>query len=552
MKSVLILFTVLFFTTPIVRAQSPTRALYDSARVYYQKKDFVKAFYFYDTYYADKNNGQSNYDTYFAAVAACHAGQMQKAITYLNRSAEIGYDLVSYDNFANDEDNKCLRHLPEWNKFITDFKHKADSATIAHKKIIDALTDTATRVNNSLLTDTTYWQSLARKHDAFELLRLINTFNNYPTPGATGHWTLYYTQVRDTVQAPYLVYIPKTYQPQSKAPLYIYLHGAVAGRSRFTPPYYIDYEEKVLKKAIEQNAFIIYPYARKDFNWLYHQDAFEAILAAIRSAKSLYNIDDDRVYIGGHSNGGTGAFWFALNKATTFASYYAICQNPVSYTGNTPLINLTNKQRFIGLSAAKDELLPIDYVNDIVQYARQQGAHWTNFTAAAGHGLPYSTPDSVYFLFDTLRSLRRQPAPRQLTWQTEDVRNGQYFWMEITALDTLADKAAWHQELNPMARSKDGQASQLNFNKKRSGAVKASIRNNAIYVEVSRVKAFDILLLPALLDIRKPIQLYINNELAYSGKVKSDKDFLLKTFLTTKDRNLLPLGKISWTKDSNR
>ncbi|MBO9565204.1 MAG: hypothetical protein J7621_20680 [Niastella sp.] len=552
MNKLLLLIIGLLLAATIVHAQSATRSLIDSARVYYEKKDFVKACYFYDIYYADKNNGQSNYDTYFWAVAACHVGETQKAAAYLKRSAEIGYDLTAYDKFASDEDNKCLRHLPEWNKFITDFKYKADSAANSDKKIMDALTDTATRVNSSLLTDASYWRDLARKNDASQLLKQIHTFNNYPTPGATGHWTLYHIQARDTLKAPYLVYIPKNYKPQNKTPLYIYLHGAVSGRPRFTPPHYIHHEEKVLQKAIEQNAFIIYPYARKDFNWLVHQDAFEAILAAIRTTKSLYNIDDDRVYIGGHSNGGTGAFWFALNKATTFASYYAMCQNPVSYTGNTPLINLSNKQRFIGLSAVKDETFNIDYVNDIVQYARQQGANWTNFTAAAGHGLPYSTPDSIYFLFDTLQTLRRDPAPRQLTWETEDVRNGQYFWMEITALDTFADKAAWHQELNPPVRSKEGQVSKLNFNKKRSGAVKASIKNNAVYVEISRVKAFDILLLPELFDIRKPVQLYVNNKLVWSGKVKPDKDLLLKTFLTTKDKNILPLCKISWVKEDNR
>ncbi len=555
MKKVAVIVALLIYgALPVwAQPQSSSRSMQDSARLYFEKKDFLKAFSFYEAYYSDPNNPESNYDTFDAAVAACHAGQMQKAIHYLQRSAEIAYDLVRYDLFANNQDARCLHQLPEWKHYITEYKRKADSFALAIKKITDILYDSTTRVNKSLFTDTNYWNNLAGKNTPLQLMKLISSFNNYPTPGATGHWTVYHMRVRDSLEVPFLFYIPKNYQPTRKTPLYIYLHGAVRGRSQFPPPALIvEYEEKVLKKAIEQNAFIIFPFARRDFNWLFHQDAFELILSEISLAKSLYHIDDDRVYIGGHSNGGSGAFWFALHKATPFAAYYALCQDPVSYTGNTLLVNLRNKQRFLGLSTTDDYAFKIDYVNAIAKYAKEQGANWTNFTVAGNHNLPYTTPDSMSFLFDTIRLLSRDPAPRQINWETQDIKNGQYFWVGITALDTLANKADWHQVLNPSAPANDGTIRQLEFNKRRTGAIKAAVKDNKVYVDISRVGAFDLYILPALFDLNKPVQVYVNKEFFFSGKVIPDKDFLLKTFLKTKDKTFLPVAKISWLKEPKK
>ena len=103
-----------------VSAQDKIVNIYDSALVYYKKKDFKKASYFYDVYYIDQKNTQSNYDTYYAAIAAAHVGNFERAKYYLLRSAEIGYDVSSYKLFADDPDNKPLQNLSEWKKFIGD------------------------------------------------------------------------------------------------------------------------------------------------------------------------------------------------------------------------------------------------------------------------------------------------------------------------------------------------------------------------------------------------------------------------------------------------
>lgn len=546
MTKLLQCFTLLLLPVFCVFAQSKPVNLYDSAHFYYAKNDFIKAFSFYETYYI--NHGQSNYDTYYAAVAACHAGNKQRAAYYLEQSASIGYDLSAYSRFADDSLNTCLRELPAWKNFIEPFKIKADSASAALKIITAQLNDTTLRVNHSLLTDSTYWKNLAAQSTPEKLLQSIQHFNQYPSPGRTGLWTLYYLKANDTLTVPFLVYIPTAYKANKKTPLYVFMHGAASGRINFgDPAYEPDAEKNVFERAFEQNAFVLFPFARKDFNWLYHQQAFETIIKEIVQVKSLYNIDDNHVYIGGHSDGGRGAVWFAMNHATPFAAFYGICYYPSLYSSNTFLRNLHNHAPFYGISATKDQLFPLKTVNSIIGFDKKEGGNWKFFMVEGTHGLPYSSPDSIYFLFDSLLTQTRNPFPENITWETDNIQNGRYYWAAITELDTAALPAAWHTPLNPDLTDKEDKTGKAKFNKHKAGAITAHVTGNNIVVTTSCVKALSIYISPGLVDLKKKVTITINGEQKFQGLVKINKQLLLAHFLTTKDRSLIVAEKFSFT-----
>lgn len=533
----------------VASAQLPAKPvnLYDSAHFYYQKKDFKKAFYFYDTYYRDTTHGQSNYDTYYAAVAACQAGFPKEAAFYLMRSAAIGYDYPAYDTFANDPLNACLRTLPEWQRFIVPFRIKADSAAAALKAIGDILSDTTIRVNRTLLSDTGYWWRYADQHNARQLLQAIKDFSAYPLPKQNGHWTVYSQPVNDTLSAPFLCWIPANYHPAHAAPLYVFLHGGVSGPKNFgLPAYQPSQQQDLLKKAMEQGAFIIFPFAKKTFNWLRHQQAFETILSEIARVKSLYHIDDNSVYIGGHSDGGRGAFWFAINRATPFAAFYGICYYPSVYTGNTSLRNLHNGAPFYGISATNDALFPPSLVFSVIQYDQKAGGNWHPFEIMGNHGLPYAAPEKVQFLFDSLLTRKRNPKPNHLVWETDNTVNGRYDWVSINKLDTARDPADWHTPLLPVISGKDGKSAPAHFLPHRSGAVSADFHDNVFTILTSRVGNLTVYLLDGMIDPDKPIRIYINGKLRFQGKIKPDKQVILSEFLQTMDRAALPLNRLTF------
>ena len=553
MKKIIIGFLFLMLGS-FANAQKRAYSAADSAYYFYQLKDLKKAAYYYDRYYLIQKNDQSNYDTYRAAVAASFVGNMENAKYYIKRSGEIGYDyssfydFPSYDTFVNDTMHNHLRDLPEWKNFITVLKYKADSAIIAVNKIMTVLADTSNRSNQSVLTNKVYWNALSKKESAASLAQKIKSFSLFQPVKKTDYWTMYHIKVNDTLTVPFLVYIPKNYQPSVKTPLYVYLHGAVIGRREFANPAWIEKgdEIKIMDQAKSHNAFIIYPFGKKSFGWLYQQQAFETVLREIETIKSLYNIDDNKVYIGGHSNGGSGAFWFAAHKPSTFASIFGLNYMPKAYFGNTPLKNLNNATPFYGVSGIDDQTFPLPVVDPIYQLSLHNGANWRNFNKKGTHGLPYENKESINFIFDTLASKTRNPFPKKITWETADIKNGRYAWLEILELDTLAEKANWQTILNPTV-PENGKAGTIDFNTNKSGAVIATVKGNTIDIQTSRVKRIKLYISADMFDLKQQIKLVINGKNYLNFKLDADKNIILEEFLKTKDRDFIVANTIEFT-----
>ncbi|MFT3827947.1 MAG: alpha/beta hydrolase-fold protein [Chitinophagaceae bacterium] len=541
-NKLLALLLITFFACNLLHAQEDSLGAYTSkAYGLYNKKDYCNALYWYEKCFTIR---KVNYSLYQASVCACQCGQPEKALQYFKEFMEHGGDFYNYEFFANDTATSCIRNTDTWKNSIASLKVKYDSVQAEFKRFQAAINDTTRRINHSLLTDTTYWQQQATQKKLPALLQSIRSFNSYPKPPVTDHWTLYHIKVNDTLNVPFLVYIPRKYDPTKKTPLYLYLHGAAGNRQAFstegnTP----EFEKEVLKEQLQQQAFVIYAFARKDINWLYHQQAFETLIKEISFVKSLYNIDDNKVYVSGHSDGGRGTFWLTLNKPTTFAAALGICYYPGLINFNTPLGNLGNQVPFYGISATDDGIFKNTTVNEIYQYALQNGANWKNYTITGGHGLPYSSPDSLHFIYDTLQHRTRSPFPAAIQWQTDNIANGRYYWISIDVLDTAAQPASWQPVLNPPV-TKDGKTVKANYNVRRSGFIKAAIKNNIVNIEASCVKQLSFYVYPEMVDLNKPVQFYINNKLVSTKKINPDKNLLVQEFISTKDRQLLPVAKI--------
>ncbi len=537
MKRATFIFVIILHFTTLAHlfAQQKVVNLHDSASVYYAKKDFKKAFDFYEAYHADTTQSASNITTYYAAVAACNAGNLERAKYYLKRSAKIGYDIPDYKKYEMDSASFCMRDLPEWQNYIKIFKFKSDSLVAILTKTAKELNDTTTRANYSLLLNDNYWKDVAAKSTTNQLINKIKQFNEYPLIKKDNFWTLYKIKVNDTLTVPFLVHIPKNYNPKQKTPLYVYLHGGVVNRPKFANPVYIptSTEVQIMNKAMDQNAFIIYPFGRKDFAWLYQQKAFETILKEITYVKSLYNINDNKVYVGGHSNGGSGAFWFAINQPSSFAGIFGLNYLPKAYAGNTSIKNLTNNMSFYGISGSEDRVFAIAIIDAIYKHAMESGSNWKNFTKKGGHGLPFNSKESFDFIFDTLATKVRNPFPKKIEWETDNVKNGRNAWLEIT-------------ELNPTI-TQNGKAAIIDFNKNKSGAIIATVNKNTIDIKTSRVKRIKIYISADMFDLNQQIKLIINGKDYLNFKLDADKNVILEEFLKTKDREFIVSNIIELT-----
>ncbi|MEA2095084.1 MAG: alpha/beta hydrolase-fold protein, partial [Candidatus Cloacimonadota bacterium] len=155
------------------------------------------------------------------------------------------------------------------------------------------------------------------------LFTLLSTWQNYSQPKETDVFLLEHNQVNDTLAAPYVVYVPKGYDCNTKTPLVIYLHGGVSTKRFHETP--LEYAEQnyFTEYARENNWIVVYPMANNETAW-WNLTGINNLKAQIRKLKSQYNIDDNRIYISGFSDGGSGAYHLALNAPDDFAAFYPL------------------------------------------------------------------------------------------------------------------------------------------------------------------------------------------------------------------------------------
>ncbi|KAA9340358.1 hypothetical protein [Larkinella humicola] len=528
------------------RAQNDSAAVYnDRAFVSYQKNEYANCLYWTEKLFATgPTDYQNNYNFYRASVSACQVGKPDKALLYYTKMANSYLDYSNYPTFAQDSSKlACITGAPIWKKSMAAMRTRYDSVQTLNQLYFQGITDTTKRLNRSPLLSQQFLNNLFNQNSFDQIYQTLRTYNRYETPPVVNHWTLYHIAVNDTLTVPFLVYIPKEYKPNQRTPLYLFLQGAVRGRPDFMIKGRVPISDAaVLSKAREAGAFILYPFARKDVNWLYHPVAFEAIRKEIAFVKSLYNIDDNRVYLTGHSNGGEGAFYMAINQPTPFASFLAFTYFPQSFITNTPLRNLTNSRTFFGATAKNDHIFPYATVDSIYTYAKSMGAHWQNYSFEGNHTLPYSAQKRVSFVYDSLFSKVRNPFAHQLRWEVDNVQNGRYDWIEINELDTTVQQSSWVDEYTPSIRSTN--QGRAGFNPRRSGVIEASVTDNEIRIRTSRVRRFSFYVYPELLDVNRPLRVIINDRPARQVTIKKQKSDLKAAYLHSKDRVLLPYQKI--------
>lgn len=392
------------------------------------------------------------------------------------------------------------------------------------------------------LTDTAYWRNQALSHSSADLIRQIQQLT-YPEVATKGNWLLYHLKISDMLTVPYLVHIPRNYNPAKSIPLYVFLHGAATRKAFGNPAATAAAMENVLQVPLK-NAIILYPFARNGFNWLLHQQAFDAVLEQVKQVKLRYNVNDNKVYMGGHSDGARGAFWFALNNSTPFAACFGICYEPLLFA-NTPLRNLRNTT-FYGISATNDILFSNAQVKQIFNYGCSAGANWYNYNVTGGHDLPFASPDSVEFLFNTLAGKSRNILPQKIYFETADVKNGRCAWLQVNALDTLQPAQNWVENYklkitHPVTELQEA----INLTPSKYGTITAQVKNNTVTIKTSRIKAFCIYALNGLFDMSKPITIKLNDEAPYTINLKPDNRLLVDEFLKTADRQMILLTKIS-------
>ncbi|TFF40659.1 hypothetical protein [Mucilaginibacter psychrotolerans] len=399
------------------------------------------------------------------------------------------------------------------------------------------------------------------KIDADSAAKLLSRWQRYHEVKAKGINYLFYYNDERIGAIPLRVFVPPTYNTSKPNACVLVLHGAV-GISHFTD---IDTlgntDEDILVDPLKtQGYIIIQPIADKPkgFTWggrmqprnqpYQPNRAFGVLAQIIIQLKQVLNIDDNRVFAFGHSDGADGSIGMGVYKPDQFAGVVAY---------NTMFYNLFAHDYYIRniqnlplyeVHSDKDKLRRIAITRQIVDSLKRLSKQITYKEYAGYEHYDRHLSIDEPFANEFMKGLSRNPYQTNLYWET--MQNSPYnaiHWLSIVA-DTALNAAAWHQ---PFA-VKDKYyferdqiwVSNLIYNPLKSAAVKATYSDNVFTLQKSGVTEVELKISPNMIDLKKPVTVIANGIQVFKGMVTADKAYLLNEFSKSLDRAALWVNSI--------
>lgn len=268
----------------------------------------------------------------------------------------------------------------------------------------------------------------------------------------------YISDIDDSLQT-YSVSVPKGYDDSRPWPLLVSMHG----HGWFRP--FQGHPAPAYRGAI-----CLSPQGRgaTDYKGLGELD----VLQAIEEVKKHFNIDVNRIYLTGHSMGGTGAFHLGTHYADLFAGILPVSGNAdylawthawgwnrvfpgrntamrtwvqESHCARAYAQNLMTLPTFI-ISGTGDIVVPPEHSRNMAKLLRKYNApvQYREYLDAEHGGFP------TFLLQQGLSwvtSYERNPYPRNIYWKADSLRYGKAYWTRMEQFAQPVTSAYLHTSL---------------------------------------------------------------------------------------------------------
>jgi pimeloyl-ACP methyl ester carboxylesterase len=292
-------------------------------------------------------------------------------------------------------------------------------------------------------------QSLLQSKDA-EVRRLASHFNQPPSKPATQPCEL--PAVRHSREkpgttlrgmttagfagAPYMIHIPLDYRGDRPFPLIVYLSGG--GGLAFDAAL-------TAGEAVNHSGYLVlYPHAGGDMWW--DRNPTETTLALLLEVLRSYNVDTNRVYLSGFSNGGTGTLELGARWPDRFAAIASLMgagmdspsgvHLPLRNLLDVPVLFLHGDQdpRIPSSASVKtyDELRSLKPRVPPELHILKGRAHEVTLASDDGYTLPF---------FDRFT---REPFPQTISARVWDSRFPRQYWIELVGADNAPSEVEAH------------------------------------------------------------------------------------------------------------
>lgn len=298
---------------------------------------------------------------------------------------------------------------------------------------------------------------------------------------------------------PYAIRVPDDYRGDRPIPMLVYLSGGGG--------FAMDGVNTADDVVTTTGYLVLYPQAGE----LWWEKAATSHFAdTLDEVLHTFNVDTDRVYIAGFSNGGTGALYYATLWPHRFAAVASLMGAGTCNQQVAPLLGNAKHLPVLLVHGDRDPLIPAKCSSDTDEALRNLGADLKpelHILKDREHDITLQTDDGLTlpFLKD---KVRRQP-PALLSFWVADPAFSRNYWIE--------------------ARPK-GNA---------TASVDAKVQpDNTIKISTHDVEKLSLYLRPDLFSSGGPVRILLNKSQVFHGEIGSDCGLLETTAVSAGDAQM--------------
>ncbi len=295
-------------------------------------------------------------------------------------------------------------------------------------------------------------------------------------------------------------------KPADGRAMYISMHGGGGAPAAVNTQQWEN--QKGLYQPTEGLYFV--PRSPTDTWNMWHQGYMDGFIEkAIELAVIYEGVNPYKIYIMGYSAGGDGTYQLAPRLADLFAAAAMSAGHP----GDAHIENLRNLPFGLYMGGK-------DYPYDRNKHAQRwdvkldslaaadKGAYIHDVRIYPHHGHWMKLEDAVSMKW--MPTFTRNPIPTKVIWMQDDVLRGRYYWLHVPTQEQNAD-----------------------------GEIVARYEGNKVYIEKSNVGKFYISLNDKMMDLNKPVRVYLGKKLIFKGKVKRYEGNIRSDVAAMRDNDLI-------------
>jgi pimeloyl-ACP methyl ester carboxylesterase len=220
---------------------------------------------------------------------------------------------------------------------------------------------------------------------------------------------------------PYFLRIPMTYRGDRPHPLLVYLSGGAG--------FALDGVNTANDAIANTDYLVLYPQAGE---YWWKPEVAGRLDVALRDVFKEFNVDRDRVYIAGFSNGGTGALYMAERWPDRFAAVVSLMgagqcmedvQKGLANLANLPVLFVHGeKDDRIASSCSKDTF-------DSLSLLHPRVAPQLRLLPDREHDLTLQSDDGLTLAF--LKDKAREAFPKRVSIRMNDLSFPRQYWVEV-------------------------------------------------------------------------------------------------------------------------